>query len=938
MSIITLDFETFYKTKGGKLHSYTLRTKTYEEYLRDPRFKVHGVGIKIDGGVTNYYYDKDELEAKLREVFFEGNEHILICHNTPFDATILVWHYKLHAKTYYCTQKMSQALYAQSSASLAALAARLFPDDDTLRKGKELADFDGVETLDDDQQAIMGGYCVNDVEITFRCFAKMYTFFPPEELELIDMTIKMFIYPAFILDRPLVEAYQKKLTDERNALIKASGLPEKLLASNVQFERYLKDHHNIDVPYKHKPTKKNFNNMTQALAKDDVEFINLQREHPELAHIWKARIATKSVGELQRCARVLSHSEISHLNPRGHLAMPLKYCGAHTKRYSGYNSINVQNFKRGSPIRFALCAEPGFSISVRDLSNIEGRMSAWFNNQDDKLDLYREGKDVYNLLGTDIYGYPVDRKLLKRDAAGNYLTKSGEITTDKDKAAKVFDVEGRVAKEAELGLGYQMGAAKFLNRLFVNGVQTDLQFATNVVKTWRRKNFKIVQGWKTCEQVIFDMARKDLVPYMWGPLRVEQQRIRLPSGLYLTYPELFYQETGERPGFYYWEGDFYKSLYGGLLMENCLAADTKVLTDSGWKNIVDVTTTDKVHDGLNFVTHGGLLYKGDKSCIQLDGVTMTPDHKVLNHAQEWTAASQNPELYRPDLRVINCNSPSPQRRKKTLLGVPLSMWTTMFSHNQRAAQTASPGKHAKLRMPNQTTTATPKESWDEQTPSVRSVAKHDGSVPFTNTSSMGKLWRARNYCSTRMAYIRTVLGGYGANLRNRLNFGSQGQQPGILSPELPMGYSSSTGTKHSQQPSSGYTGDSQSNGDQPINTVLPIQSQPVFDLVNAGPLHRFVVLGTNGPFIVHNCIQALARVVMTDMMRAIQRRFNENGWSEKTHRICLTVHDELVASHPTEDTDAVMAIMDEEMKRNPPWATDKLVLASEGGTAENYSK
>ena len=654
MSIITLDFETFYKTKGGKDHSYTLRSKTYEEYLRDKRFKVHGVGIKIDNNPTHYYYDVDELKETLQKIFIPGNDHILIGHNLMFDAAILVWYYKLEAKTYYCTQSMSNALWAQSSASLDALARRLFPDDPTVRKGKELANFDGVETLTDDEQAIMGGYCVQDVEITFKCFAKMYTFFPTEELDIIDTTIQMFVYPAFVLDRKRVEEYKAKLIKGRDALIKASGLSEKVLASNAKFVEYLKKEHNIDVPYKHKPTKTNFHNMTLALAKDDVEFIQLRAEYPHLKHIWDARIATKSVGELQRCTRILSHAEVSHINPEGRIAMPLKYCGAHTKRFSGINSINVQNFKRGSPIRLALYAPKGYSVSVRDLSNIEGRMSAWFNGQDDKLQLYREGKDLYNILGTEIYGYPVDRKLAKTNEAGEYLTKTGEVTTDKDRAAKVFEIEGKVAKEAELGLGYQMGAAKFANRLVVNGVVTEPEFAAKVVQTWRRKNNKIVAGWKRAEQVIFDMARPDLVPYMWGPLRIEPGRIRLPSGLYLTYPELFYQDTGDRPGFYYWEGDYYKSLYGGLLIENI--------------------------------------------------------------------------------------------------------------------------------------------------------------------------------------------------------------------------------------------------------------------------------------------IQALSRIVMTDMMRNIHRRFAEKGWSRKTHRICLTVHDELVAMHPTEDTDEVMRIMEEEMCKNPPWADDRLVLASEGGTAENYSK
>ena len=42
MSLITIDFETYYTDKVG------FKTLTTEEYIRHPEFEVIGVGVKID--------------------------------------------------------------------------------------------------------------------------------------------------------------------------------------------------------------------------------------------------------------------------------------------------------------------------------------------------------------------------------------------------------------------------------------------------------------------------------------------------------------------------------------------------------------------------------------------------------------------------------------------------------------------------------------------------------------------------------------------------------------------------------------------------------------------------------------------------------------------------------------------------------------------------
>jgi hypothetical protein len=71
----------------------------------------------------------------------------------------------------------------------------------------------------------------------------------------------------------------------------------------------------------------------------------------------------------------------------------------------------------------------------------------------------------------------------------------------------------------------------------------------------------------------------------------------------------------------------------------CIAVDTLVLTDSGWKTIQSITSIDKVWDGNYFVSCKGAFFSGNKSVIKTNGVWTTHDHKILlRHG--WKEAEQ----------------------------------------------------------------------------------------------------------------------------------------------------------------------------------------------------------------------------------------------------------------------------------------------------------
>lgn len=60
----------------------------------------------------------------------------------------------------------------------------------------------------------------------------------------------------------------------------------------------------------------------------------------------------------------------------------------------------------------------------------------------------------------------------------------------------------------------------------------------------------------------------------------------------------------------------------------CIAKGELVLTDKGLVPIEKVTLKHKVWDGINWVEHDGVIYKGKREVITYEGLTATPDHLV----------------------------------------------------------------------------------------------------------------------------------------------------------------------------------------------------------------------------------------------------------------------------------------------------------------------
>lgn len=69
----------------------------------------------------------------------------------------------------------------------------------------------------------------------------------------------------------------------------------------------------------------------------------------------------------------------------------------------------------------------------------------------------------------------------------------------------------------------------------------------------------------------------------------------------------------------------------------CFAADTLVLTEEGWRPIVSIRDQQRVWDGVEFVRHEGVIPQGEKECLNQFGVRATADHEILvgDSWREW---------------------------------------------------------------------------------------------------------------------------------------------------------------------------------------------------------------------------------------------------------------------------------------------------------------
>ena len=273
-----------------------------------------------------------------------------------------------------------------------------------------------------------------------------------------------------------------------------------------------------------------------------------------------------------------------------------------------------------------------------------------------------------------------------------------------------------------------------------------------------------------------------------------------------------------------------------LIQIACLAYNTDVLTDMGWKQIAEVNATDRVWDGLEWVDTKGAIRKGAQHTIQRNGLRLTEDHLVLSAGGHWVPAKEirngdtGKGLARAKVRLPN--SPYPEwgdgrSDKASDVGVSMRLRQRSCADWEQPTENQSPQREA-LWMPPR---ALEPDPWVDTPPTVLHMDGDEATVRKPTTQRLGKLWRAWNYSVRAVGRLLPIFRGYAGDSQTGVDLRPQGQRRTIQPGELPVG--------------DGFGASKKSKVTQYVD---------VYDLVDCGPRNRFVVRGANGELsIVHNC-------------------------------------------------------------------------------------
>jgi DNA polymerase I-like protein with 3'-5' exonuclease and polymerase domains len=538
MTILTVDFETYYSQQ------YSLSKVTTEEYIRDPRFEVIGVSVKVNDE-PGQWFSGTAKQTKAWLDQFPWESSIAIAHHAMFDMAIKNWRFGIRPKRIVDTLSMLRAIDGPDAGNGLARAAERYG---LGVKGTEVINALGKRRLDftAEELAAYGEYCINDGELTYKLAMKLLEGFPKEELRLIDLTMRMFTEPVLELDKEILTDHLRKVKDAKERLLGKALISKENLMSNPQLAETLR-HLGVEPPMKISPTT---GKETFAFAKNDEAFkALLEHDNIIVQAIVAARLGVKSTLEETRTERFIGISE------RGLLPVPLRYYAAHTGRFGGDDKVNLQNLPRKSRLKKAIKAPPGYVLIDCDSSQIEARTLAWLAGQWDLVEAFEKGEDVYKIMASSIYGVPVE---------------------------EVTDAQRFVGKTTILGAGYGMGAKKFQAQLKTFGVTLELEECERIIHVYRATYPRIPQLWQQAQAALIAISRGMTSPVGEPDVLVIGDGVTLPNGLKLRYPNLrpHKDEKGKVELVY----DTKKGkaviptrIYGGKMVENICQALARII-------------------------------------------------------------------------------------------------------------------------------------------------------------------------------------------------------------------------------------------------------------------------------------------------------------------------------------------------------------------------
>ena len=232
-------------------------------------------------------------------------------------------------------------------------------------------------------------------------------------------------------------------------------------------------------------------------------------------------------------------------------------------------------------IRTAFIPRDGCRFIVSDFSAIEARVIAWLAGEQWRLEVFKNGGDIYCASASQMFHVPV----IKHGQNG-HLRQKGKI--------------------AELALGYggSVGALKAMGALEMGLTETEL---LPLVKAWRESNPNIVQLWWDVDEAVMAAVSRKSTAETHG-IRFQYKSgmlfITLPSGRQLSYvkPRIGENQFGSPAITYLGLGSTKKwerlESYGPKFVENIVQAISRDILCFAMRTLRSCAIVAHVHDEL----------------------------------------------------------------------------------------------------------------------------------------------------------------------------------------------------------------------------------------------------------------------------------------------------------------------------------------------------
>jgi len=299
----------------------------------------------------------------------------------------------------------------------------------------------------------------------------------------------------------------------------------------------------------------------------------------------------------------------------------------------GYTTIGLLK----TCVRGLIRAEQGKTLVVSDFAGIEARVLQWLAGNEEALQLFRDGADMYVHEASNIFGIPYDDMMVWSEKKQKHV------------CGKTFKEKRQIGKIAVLALGYQMGADKYQYTCQRGwGVDISQELANDIVAKWREANPAVVEMWSRLDRAFKAVLKNKAVKAKIGKyLRVFWRDgyliVRLPSGRELYYfgAELYKNEKGFQSIRYLDGGKQWVDTYGGKICENVVQAISRDLL---------VHSAFVAHnDGLFLIGH----VHDELICEELidEGEAFAKLHRAMESKPDWAeglplaAATYSQERY-----------------------------------------------------------------------------------------------------------------------------------------------------------------------------------------------------------------------------------------------------------------------------------------------------